>query len=215
MVTGEDLPLGCAMSRTNKVPGQCDYGVCNYPFCVPSPSNEAQAEVVVTGEKEIIEYIMLYDTPRQNDPRRRFTYAQVETAIRLALRQQAAEVEALRHKLLMIVSHASGGSLQDIDLSTNDISVEISRHVSRVYEEGKKTGATKAEAALARMREALTPSADTKAAYIGEIKERVMQFDEDGEERWVDHTISWDATKATMKMIAEHAARQAREAQGA
>lgn len=57
------------------------------------------------------------------------------------------------------------------------------------------------------MREALTPSADTKAAYIGEIKFSVCQgMDDDGCEIWGDVTIPWDATKATMAMIAKYAA---------
>ena len=55
--------------------------------------------------------------------------------------------------------------------------------------------------------EALTPSADTKAAYIGEIKFSVCQgMDDDGCEIWGDVTIPWDATKATMAMIAKYAA---------
>lgn len=57
-----------------------------------------------------------------------------------------------------------------------------------------------------RLRKALTPSADTKAAYIGEIKDRIILRDEDGEEYSHDHTISWDATKAIMKIIADRAA---------
>lgn len=56
------------------------------------------------------------------------------------------------------------------------------------------------------LKEALTPSGGTKAAYIGEVKERICVFDEDGEEVMADHTISWDATKAIMKMIAARAA---------
>jgi hypothetical protein len=75
--------------------------------------------------------------------------------------------------------------------------------------EEERERATKAEAEVVRLREALTPSGDTKAAYIGEIKERIMQVDEFGDERWINHTISWDATKATMKMITDRAALRA------
>jgi hypothetical protein len=58
--------------------------------------------------------------------------------------------------------------------------------------------------------EALTPSADTKAAYIGEVKDRICVLDEDGDEIWDDHVISWDATKAIMKMILDRAISNAR-----
>jgi len=61
--------------------------------------------------------------------------------------------------------------------------------------------ATAAEAERDRLIAALTPSADTKAAYIGEVKERIIRYDEFGDEEAVDHTISWDSTKATMAMI--------------
>jgi hypothetical protein len=50
-------------------------------------------------------------------------------------------------------------------------------------------------------REALTPSGDTKGAYMGEIKDTYVEWDEFGDERTVHRPVSWDATKATMKMI--------------
>lgn len=66
------------------------------------------------------------------------------------------------------------------------------------------------DAAVARAKaltDALTPSADTKAAYISEVKFSVNTgFDEDGSEVWQEVTIPWDATKATMAMIIGHAA---------
>lgn len=49
---------------------------------------------------------------------------------------------------------------------------------------------------------ALTPSADTKAAYIGEVKFTVSTgFDEDGSEIWQDITVPWTTTKDIMAMI--------------
>jgi hypothetical protein len=53
-----------------------------------------------------------------------------------------AEIVELRQKLRMIISHASGGHLSepgDIDRSTNDICVEISRHHNRVWEHAQES----------------------------------------------------------------------------
>jgi hypothetical protein len=50
-------------------------------------------------------------------------------------------VESLRQKLRMIISHASGGHLsepEDVDRSTNDIAVEISRHNNRIWEHAQE-----------------------------------------------------------------------------
>lgn len=69
---------------------------------------------------------------------------------------------------------------------------------------------TRAEAAEVRCRAlyaALTPSADTKAAYICEVKFPVCTgMDDDGGEVWADIPIPWDATKTTMAMILGYAA---------
>lgn len=54
---------------------------------------------------------------------------------------------------------------------------------------------------------ALTPTAATKHAYIGEVKFAVSTgFDEDGGEVWQDITIPWTATKDIMAMILGYAA---------
>jgi len=62
-----------------------------------------------------------------------------------------------------------------------------------------------------RMREALTPSGDTKAAYMGEFKFDVMfpSLDEDDDEP-VPHpvTVPWDTIKEIMAAIAGRAALQ-------
>jgi hypothetical protein len=69
---------------------------------------------------------------------------------------------------------------------------------------------TRAKAAEARCKEliaALTPSSDTKAAYIGEVKFTVSTgFDEDGCEIWQDITVPWTTTKEIMAMIVGYAA---------
>lgn len=57
------------------------------------------------------------------------------------------------------------------------------------------------------LNEALTPSADTKAAYIGEIKfSALLGTDEHGDDYYEDITVPWDATKTIMAMILGHAA---------
>jgi hypothetical protein len=67
--------------------------------------------------------------------------------------------------------------------------------------------ATTAEARCRALNEALTPSADTKAAYIGEVKFTVSTgFDEDGSEIWQDITVPWTTTKDIMAMIVGYAA---------
>lgn len=59
----------------------------------------------------------------------------------------------------------------------------------------------------ARLREALTPSAATKAAYIGEVRMRVSTTDENGDDKTLwSGFVSWDATKEVMKMISARAA---------
>lgn len=53
------------------------------------------------------------------------------------------EIEELRQKLRMIISHASGGALhktEDLNRSVNDICVEISRHKNDIYAQGKEIG---------------------------------------------------------------------------
>jgi len=121
----------------------------------PSP-NAAQAEAVVTWPDELplhreARKRMMNDATQQD-----YATHLIRVTWEAALRQHQSEVEALRAKMRMIVSHASGGGLQDIDLSPNDICVRISQHHNRVYEEGKKRGATKAEADNARLKELLT-----------------------------------------------------------
>lgn len=60
-------------------------------------------------------------------------------------------------------------------------------------------------ARVAKLEEALTPSADTKAAYMGEFSFCISEFDEDGEEfaRVVD--VPWTTIKDIMEAIARRA----------
>ena len=51
------------------------------------------------------------------------------------------------------------------------------------------------EKELAALREALTPSADTKAAYIGEFAFCIPEIDEEGVEHSRRISVPWDTIK--------------------
>jgi hypothetical protein len=59
---------------------------------------------------------------------------------------------------------------------------------------------------VVRLREALTPSADTKAAYLGEFKMTLVRIDECGDEYTGRVTVSWDTIKEIMAAISKRAA---------
>lgn len=73
------------------------------------------------------------------------------------------------------------------------------------HEDGKQMRATRALAAaetkLAAMREALEPSGDTKAAYMGEFKISLHRTDEAGDEYTEDVTVPWTTIKEIMAAI--------------
>ena len=58
------------------------------------------------------------------------------------LTKEAPAERDLRQKLRMIVAHATGGHLHDIDLSVNAICCEISRNRNAVYQAGKDAALT-------------------------------------------------------------------------
>lgn len=62
------------------------------------------------------------------------------------------------------------------------------------------------EAENKRLREALEPSAATKAAYIGEVKESIVLTDENGDETVHEFAISWTAMKEVIGLIRARAA---------
>lgn len=61
--------------------------------------------------------------------------------------------------------------------------------------------ATTAEAQARAMREALTPSGDTKAAYMGKFSMRFPDVDEDGNEYAREINIPWTTIKEIMAAI--------------
>lgn len=61
---------------------------------------------------------------------------------------------------------------------------------------------TQSKAENAKLREALTPSAETKAAYMSEVVlETISDDDEDGLPVAVTRYVPWTAIKDTMKLI--------------
>lgn len=67
------------------------------------------------------------------------------------------------------------------------------------------TAASKAEARVAALEAALTPSTDTKAAYIAEHQIEVEMLDEDGDSCTEMVTIPWTTIKDIMAMILKRA----------
>jgi hypothetical protein len=71
------------------------------------------------------------------------------------------------------------------------------------------TRAEAAEAENAKLREALTPSGDTKAAYSGEFQISVYDCeDNQGNEVWRQVLVDWTTIKAIMSAIRARAALQ-------
>lgn len=97
------------------------------------------------------------------------------------------EVEHLRAKLRMIVSHATGGAMSDehcINLPTNEISVRITEHVNVVYAAGKKDANEKMIDMLKKCREQFfkyqimhsvkkTPDGDLKAKTNADMVQQI------------------------------------------
>ena len=61
------------------------------------------------------------------------------------------------------------------------------------------------EQQLAAYRAALTPSSETKAAYIGEVEFKQDYFDEDGEEQTEVILVPWTSMKEFMAIIRGYA----------
>jgi chromosome segregation ATPase len=66
--------------------------------------------------------------------------------------------------------------------------------------------AERAEAEIDRLREALTPSAETKAAYMSEFSVPFPDVDENGEEYIRRTNVPWVTIKEIMKAISARAA---------
>ena len=87
------------------------------------------------------------------------------------------------------------GALLDI---CRDDARAVLRHLSRP--------STEAEALAKALDEALTPSGDTKAAYMGEFAFNRTEFDEFGDEHQVKTYVPWTTIKEIMAAIRSRAA---------
>ena len=56
-----------------------------------------------------------------------------------------------------------------------------------------------------KLRAALTPSGETKVAYMGEFSVPLPEFDEDGNEVWRNINVPWTTIKEIMVVILQHA----------
>jgi len=63
-----------------------------------------------------------------------------------------------------------------------------------------------AERRLVKLQEAVTPSAATKAAYMGEFSMRIPELDENGNEIFCTVNVPWITIKKIMKAIQKRAA---------
>lgn len=90
-----------------------------------------------------------------------------------------APVADVEHKLRMIVSHATGGSSQDIDASVNDICVAITRMRNKVWEGGRESAFREA---------ALPPHSDIEGL---EALTRIDQFVTKYREPWGAWKTAW------------------------
>lgn len=64
---------------------------------------------------------------------------------------------------------------------------------------------TEARDTIQRMRDALTPSGETKGAYMGEFSVRLPVFDAHGHDTYRHINVPWTVIKEIMKAIKSHA----------
>lgn len=77
--------------------------------------------------------------------------------------------------------------------------------VAMRYQQAINEDTAEKDAEIARMRAALTPSAETKAAYMGEFWIPLPDRDEDGEECMRRINVPWTVTKKIMAAIRKQA----------
>jgi hypothetical protein len=96
---------------------------------------------------------------------------------------------------------------RELDILTGGGIIEVAvRNVNvRHYMEHWEGRAIKAEAKVERLREALTPSTDTKCAYSGEFHIDIHHVNEDGDDVGARHMVPWVTIKDIMKAIRTYA----------
>lgn len=113
----------------------------------------------------------------------------------------------------------SYGAAQDILSDVNDTITTLRAEVERLQKLAVVSGALsllrcqmdkvvaataraeKAEAALTKVREALTPSTNTKAAFMGEFSIQFPETGEDGEEYTRKINVPWTTIKEIMAAV--------------
>lgn len=118
-----------------------------------SPHDESEAEAIRRGEwdqQDIVQALAQHALSARPSPAR--DDFEIDTPLSkplVVVRTQARQLdaardevlEALRQKLWMIACHATGGGIPEIegiDRPTNDICVQITAHVNRIYAAGKE-----------------------------------------------------------------------------
>ena len=90
---------------------------------------------------------------------------------------------------------------------TSDVSIRPDLRMAFVAgAEWQWTRLAAKDAEIARLREALEPSAGTKAAYCGEFSFTIEDRDEDGEECFRHVSVPWTTVKEIMAAIRARAA---------
>lgn len=134
-------------------------------------------EVTARAEKAEAERLMAWEGSAK--------YAAEATVLRIELREVDARLEELETENEEALIE-SGESTRNWQKAKASLSAERARRES--------------------LEAALTPSADTKAAYIGEIRTVFADRDEFGDERSVNYALPWDTIKDVMKLIRARAA---------
>jgi len=107
----------------------------------------------------------------------------------------------LKHKIWMIISHATGGELSneaDVDRSTNDICVRISAFRNKLYQAGKDAAAVDAEL-IRKALEKIMPirvhnGPDYAEVYFADGSAHSTQAMTVNPQDWLDIQAAYDAT---------------------
>lgn len=108
-----------------------------------------------------------------------------------------SHVQGLRKKTLLALEEMDSA----IAASADTAEVDVARHALIRWREVLSAGAASRQEA-ARLREALTPSGDTKAAYMGEFSFNLHRIDEFGDEYSEKVYVPWTTIKEIMAAVA-------------
>ena len=138
-----------------------------------------------------------------------------EDVVRWKRRAEAAEGElVVTDKLLLTktqqsldrLARAEAADAEIVELNLNATARDVRIFELREELDNAEAKLAERDAEVARLREALTPSGDTKAEYSGEFSVRVYDIDEDENEVPRDVLVDWTTIKAIMTTISARAA---------